>query len=181
MRRMLVITFVLLAGVRDVAGTVLLPADVGDLAREARTIARGRVVAVEGRWSDDRRAIETLVTLDVETYLKGPLGGTLQFKVPGGRLGRFRRIVVGAPDFAVDQRVVVFLGVQGPSIPYVLGYSQGVFRVSRAVDGAAWTVTPAPLWPAATASTVVRGDPARRQMSLADFEQRVRTLAGGAR
>lgn len=181
MRRTLVMTLALAACAHDLRGTVLLPADVGELAREARTIARGRVVAVDGRWTEDRRAIETLVTLDVETYLKGPLGATLQFKVPGGRLGRYQRIVVGAPDFAVDQRVVVFLGAQGPSIPHILGFSQGVFRVSPASDGATWIVTPSPMWPATTTSTVVRGDTARRPTSLADFEQRVRILAGGAR
>src|SRR5438874_13804364 len=57
MRRTLVIALALVASTRDVRGTVLLPADVGELAREARTIARGRVTAVEGRWTDDRRAI----------------------------------------------------------------------------------------------------------------------------
>jgi hypothetical protein len=161
--------------------TVLLPADVGDLAREARTIARGRVVAVQGRWTDDRRSIETLVTLEVETYLKGSLGATLQFAVPGGRLGRYQRIVIGAPDFAVDQRVIVFLGGQGPSLPFVLGFSQGVFRVSPSADGLSSVVTPSPLFPATATTAVVRGDPARRTTSLADFEQRVRSLAGGAR
>jgi len=53
---------------------VLVSSDVGSLARDARAIARGRVVSVEGRLTDDRRGIETLVTLDVDTYLKGALG-----------------------------------------------------------------------------------------------------------
>ena len=35
--------------------TVLLPADLGELSREARAIARGRVVAVDAQWTDDRR------------------------------------------------------------------------------------------------------------------------------
>jgi hypothetical protein len=97
--------------------TVVVGADLGELARDARAIARGRVVAVDAQWTADRRTIETLVTLEVESYLKGALGGTVQFLVPGGSLGRFRSIVVGAPEFSVDERVVVFLGAQGPSIP----------------------------------------------------------------
>jgi hypothetical protein len=163
-----------------VHATVVVPADLGELSRDARAIARGRVAAVDGRWTDDRRTIETIVTLEVESYLKGALGSTLQFRVPGGDLGRYRSIVVGAPAFAVDQHVIVFLGASGPMIPYVLGLNQGVYRVARADDRSAWLVTPPPVLPSA-AGRVVRGDAARRPLALADFEQQVRALAGGAR
>jgi len=160
--------------------TVVLPADLGDLAREARSIARGRIAAVDAQWSDDRRTIETLVTLEVDVYLKGALGPTVLFRVPGGAVGRYRRIFVGAPEFAVDQHVIVFLGAQGPSVPYIIGLSQGVFRLLDS-DRTGWIVTPPPVLPAAAVLGVVRGDPARRSMPLADFEQRVRALAGGGR
>lgn len=165
--------------------TTVIPAELGELAADAVAIARGRVTAVDGRWTDDRRAIETIVTLDVDAYLKGGLGATVQFRVPGGLLGRFRSIVVGAPRFAVDDRVIVFLGTRGPMIPYVVGFNQGVYRVVRdaAVSGAVWRVTPPPL-PAATSETaikIVRGDPARVPVRLDDFEARVRALVGGAR
>jgi hypothetical protein len=161
--------------------TVLIGADLGELARDARAIARGRVAAVDAQWTADRRTIETLVTLEVDSYLKGALGATVQFRVPGGSLGRFRSIVVGAPQFAVDDRVVVFLGARGPSVPYVVGFSQGVFRVVRSGDGSTWLVTPAILPSPAGAVTIVRGDPQRQPLPLNDFEQRVRALAGGAR
>jgi hypothetical protein len=157
--------------------TVLLPADLGDLSREARTIARGRVVDVESRWTDDRRRIETLVTLEAGAHLKGPPGATVQFRVPGGRLGRYRSIVIGAPEFAVGQHVIVFLSGGGPAVPHVLGLSQGVFRLVRA--GESWVVTPPPVLPVAGGvKRIVRGDPARRPIALADFEREVRTLAG---
>jgi hypothetical protein len=162
--------------------TVVLPADLGDLVREARSIARGTIAAVDTRWSDDQRAIETIVTLAVDTYLKGPLGASVQFRVPGGTFGRYRRVVVGAPEFEVGQRVVVFLGAQGPSVPYVLGLGQGVFRIVPNADGSTPLVTPPPLLASpATAGIVTRGDPSRRPVPLADFEQRVRQLAGGVR
>jgi len=35
------------------------------------------------------RSIDTLVTLDVAEYLKGSWGSPLQFRVPGGELGRY--------------------------------------------------------------------------------------------
>jgi hypothetical protein len=163
--------------------TVLIPADLGELSRDALTIARGRVAALDPQWTEDRGTIETIVTLEVESYLKGGLGSTLRFRVPGGELGRFRSVVVGAPSFAVDQRVVVFLGAHGPSVPHLLGMSQGVFRVSRAPDNSGWLVTSPVMLPAAGGVTtrVVRGDPARRALALGDFEQTVRALAGGAK
>jgi len=180
--RTLIICGMLLALNLPARATVLIPADLAELSRDARAIARGRVAAVDSQWTEDRGTIETIVTLAVETYLKGALGPTLRFRVPGGELGRFRSIVVGAPAFAVDQRVVVFLGARGPSVPYVLGLSQGVFRVVRALDNSGWFVTPPPILPAVAgivaAGPVVRGDPSRRALPLADFELRVRALAG---
>ena len=66
--------------------TVLVPTDLAELARDAQVIARGQVVAVDAQWTDDRRTIETVVTLEAESYLKGERGRTLQFKVPGGTM-----------------------------------------------------------------------------------------------
>jgi hypothetical protein len=109
------------------------------------------------------------VTLQVDSYLKGELGDTVTFRVPGGRLGRLRSIVVGAPRFERDQQVIVFLGNRGPSIPHVLGLGQGVYRVARTGD--AWMVTPPALVGTTVVQPVVRGDRARRPLTLEAFEQ----------
>ena len=162
--------------------TVLIPADLGELSRDALAIAHGRVAALDAQWTEDRGTIETIVTLEVDSYLKGSLGSTLRVRVPGGELGRFRSVVVGAPEFAVDERVVVFLGARGPSVPHVLGMNQGVFRVSRAADHSGWIVTSPVMLPATGGAVrVVRGDPSRRALALGDFEQTVRALAGGVK
>jgi hypothetical protein len=50
----------------------------------------------------------------------------------------------------------------------------------RAADDS-WVVSPPPALAGAAAVRVVRGDPSRRPVPLADFEQQVRTLAGAAR
>jgi len=173
---------VLLALTLPVRATLLIPADLAELSRDASAIVRGRVAALDPQWTEDRGTIETIVTLEVERYIKGAFGPALRFRVPGGDLGRFRSIVVGAPEFALDQRVVVFLGARGPSVPYVLGLSQGVFRVVRAEDDSGWLVTPPAMLPAAAGAVrIVRGDPSRRALPLDDFEQRVRALAGGTK
>jgi hypothetical protein len=161
------------------SATLVIPANLGELSRDALTIARGRVVALDARWTDDHRRVETVVTLEAESYLKGAFGPVLQFRIPGGRLGRYRSLMVGAPEFVPGQRVVVFLAARGPALPFVVGLSQGVFRVVP--SGGGWLVTPPVMLPGPGGSAhLVRGDPARRPLPLADFERQVRALTGAA-
>lgn len=155
--------------------TTLLPADLGELSRDARVIVRGQVVSLDATWTADHRGIETLVTLQSEAYLKGQFGSSVQFRIPGGRLGRFQSIMVGAPQFVVGQHVIVFLGTRGPSVPYVLGLSQGVFRLAKGSTG--WLVTPPAILAAGHQGPIVRGDLSRRPLPLADFERQVRLLS----
>ena len=124
---------------RDAGATVRLAASLPELASDAFAIARGVITATRGQWTDDHRMIETVVTLDVETYLKGRLGSTVQFRTVGGTLGRYRNVVVGAPQFAVGQHVVVFLAARGPAVPHVLGMRndsamQATIDFSKIVD-----------------------------------------------
>jgi hypothetical protein len=178
--RILTVGSVLLILSAPARATVLVGADLGELSHDAIAIARGTVVAVTPRWTDNHRTIETVVTLSVERYLKGSLGNTVDFLVPGGEFGRFRNIVVGAPAFAVDEHVVVFLGARGPSVPYVLGLNQGVFRIGRAATG--WVITSSAFYLSSSTSVpIMRGDVQRRPVDLAEFEQRVRRLVGGGR
>ncbi len=172
------ISFLLAAGAR---ATTLVPASLGELTRDAHAVALGRVAAVDGRWSDDHRSIETLVTLSVDSYLKGTFGRTVQFTVPGGSLGRYRTIFVGAPQFAVDERVVVFLAASGPALPHLVGFTQGVFRVLRSPDAPGWIVKPSPALPASALTGLLGGDRGRTALTLDDFAKQVRALAGRER
>jgi len=181
MRVICVLNLMLAAAAASAGATTIVPADLGELSRDAVAIVHGRIADVRSQWTEDRGTVETIVTLEVEDYLKGSLGAMVRFRVPGGELGRYRTIVVGAPEFAVDQHVVVFLGARGPTVPHIVGFNQGVFRVTRAADDSGWVVSPPPSAAGATAVRVVRGDPARRPVPLAAFEQQVRTLAGAAR
>lgn len=164
---------------RPVSATVLIPTDLRDLSRDASTIVRGRVASVTARWTDDRRGVETLVTLAVEAALKGTSGDVITFRVPGGRLGRLRSLVLGAPQFADGDHVIVFLGNRGPSVPHVIGLGQGVYRVVAQRTGS--IVTPPVLVGTGFARPVARGDRDRRPLPLAAFEQQVSLLAGEGR
>ena len=181
MRFIGVVSVMSLVAFTSAQATTIVPADLGELSRDAVAIARGRVVDVRSQWTEDRGSVETIVTLEVETYLKGNLGATVRFKVPGGELGRYRTTFVGAPDFVVDQRVVVFLGAHGPTVPHIVGFNQGVFRITRSQDEAGWVVAPPPNVAGPTTLRIVRGDATRRPVPLAEFEQQVRTLAGAGR
>jgi hypothetical protein len=150
--------------------TVLVPGDLGDIARGAAVIVRGTVVDVRSGWMDGRHRVSTTVTLQVAESFKGGLSGRVSFQVPGGVVGRYRSVTIGAPSFNQGEEVIVCLGAQPPALPYVLGLSQGVFRVRRdAASGQRLVTTPVLLADPSTATTVQRGDPARRAMSLDQF------------
>ena len=162
------------AGVR---AAVILPADLATLVSGARAVVHGHVVAVEPRWVEGRRRIESLVTLSVEEYLKGNLGDEVTFKVPGGQMGPYRSFMVGAPSFAEGDEVVVFLSAQqGPTIPWISGFNQGVFRVVEKGTGVKMVLPGVSLAPDEGGRQVVRGDPARQRIALAAFADRVRAL-----
>jgi hypothetical protein len=157
---------------------VVLPADLDDLVRGARAIVYGRVTSVHAELAGDRRHIDTIVSLEASTYLKGDFGPQVTFRVPGGEMGRYRSVIVGAPTFAPGDEVVLFLGARGPSVPYVLGLSQGVFRVARDERTGDRRVVPSPFVGAGSEpQRVSRGDPARRPVPLPEFIALVRDLA----
>ena len=97
--------------------TTLLPAEFREIVGNSQIIAYGRVVDAVPELSDDRKRIETVVTFDVGTYLKGGPGETLTFRVPGGQIGRYRSVMVGAPVFESGDEAVLFLTQREDEIP----------------------------------------------------------------
>jgi hypothetical protein len=175
--RRLVLFFMLLAS--PAAATVYVPVDFREMVTASHAIVHGRVVDVRAEVTDDRLRVVSYVTLAVDERLKGTVGESITFRVPGGQVGRFRRIIVGAPQFDRGDEVVVFLSARGPSIPYVFGLSQGVYRVARAADGTRVVTPPAMMARGAGAERVVRGDPARRPLPLSTFTRDVRAIVEG--
>jgi hypothetical protein len=156
--------------------TVILPASLEELVTGARAIVHGHVVVTEPRWADGHRQIETLVTVRAEEYLKGDLGGEVTFKVPGGQMGPYRRVVVGAPTFREGDEVVVFLNAQGPAVPWISGLNQGVFRVAQNAAGVKVVIPGVSLTADENAPGVTR-QPLQERLALRVFNVQVRALA----
>jgi hypothetical protein len=162
--------------VAPVAATVLAPADLTELVTSAQVIVHGRVAAVEARLTSDRRTIETFVTLETADYFKGNYGLEVTFKTPGGQLGPYRSFMVGAPTFRQGEEVVVFLAGRGPSVPWIVGLNQGVYRVRTDAAGARMVMPGQRLARGDVPERVVRGAASGAPMPLAAFGEQVRTL-----
>jgi hypothetical protein len=164
--------------------TVLVPAEFREIVSGSQIIVHGRVAEVRGEWTDDRRRIDTIVTLDAGSYLKGGPGERVTFRVPGGTIGRYRTLMVGAPEFRAGDEVVLFLKANGPSVAHVFGLSQGVFRVRRdARTRQRMVVPPALMAQRETPQKVTRGATDRRPVALSAFQAQVRAAlaTGGVR
>ena len=177
MRRFAATLLISVALVSSLDATTVLPLSFTQLVNESSSIVFGRVVDVRGQWSDDRRFIESVVSIDVMRGIKGGAGEQVSFTIPGGQLGRYVNVIPGAPTFAIGDVAVVFLTSRGARLPITTGFTQGVYRAQR--DGAGdWQVMPPVI---DTQGRIVRGDPRRKALSLTAFEASVKGAMVAAR
>lgn len=182
MRRFVALVAVLLLATAAARATVLIPVEFREVVTSSQIIVYGRVADTHAEWTADRREIETIVTFEVGTYLKGGPAGTVTFRVPGGQIGRYKNVMIGAPEFRAGEEAVLFLTANGPSIARVFGLNQGVFRVR--IDpqtGRRIVVRPPLLARGDAAERVTRGAPERKSLDLDAFAAEVRSVMGAAR
>lgn len=178
-RLILAFALILLVHV-TVSATTFAPTDFRDLVTGAAAIVHGRVTAARSDWADGRAHIDTFVTIEIEQYLKGNLGPSLEIRVPGGELGRYRDIVVGAPKLAIGDDVILFLSTRGGGPPHVLGLMLGVFRVRH--DGGQTFVSPAPAMATdGTSRRIVKGSRAQAPVAMASFVADIAEAIASAR
>jgi hypothetical protein len=168
-----------LAAATQITATVFLPADFTTVVTESEVIVHGRVTAVTSMLVGPRRTIESFVTLEVIDGLKGVSTRAVTFRVPNGQVGRYRRILVGAPEFAEGDEAFVFLEGRAPAVPTLFGLSQGVYRVAR--SNGRTVVAPPVMARGTAAERVVRGDPARAPIDIDLFAREVRSVLGRVR
>lgn len=163
--------------------TVIVPIEFRELVTTTPVIVHGRVTDVRSAFADGRRSVDTFVTVAADEYLKGDLGEHVTFRVPGGEIGRYRTVFVGAPGFARGDEVVLFLRTPRAAWPFIVGLNQGAYRVvadratGRRMVTAPIVMSGGPEEPA----RVVRGAPARRPLPIETFREVVRdVIAQGA-
>jgi hypothetical protein len=162
---------------RSAGAMVYVAVDLPTLVADARAVAVGHVVVVAPRWTEGRRGIETLVTLEVSEYLKGNLGREVTVAVPGGQIGPYLSVMPGVPRLAEGDDVVLFIADGIGDLPHIVALGQGVYRVvTDAASGARFVVPELPSGSAVAGTKVVRGDLARRPAPLDQFRARVRAL-----
>lgn len=165
-----------------IGATVLVPAEFREIVAGSETIAYTRVVDVRPEWAEGRRQINTIVTADVIASYKGETVRTLSFRVPGGQIGRYRSITIGAPVFSRGDEAVLFLQNGDGDVAHVFGLNQGVFRVR--VDqrsGRRIVVRPALMASGDGPERVVRGAASRRAVDLDAFGAQVRAAMAAPR
>jgi hypothetical protein len=157
--------------------TVILPAEFREVVAGSTIIAHVQIADVRPEWADGRRRIDSLVTATVVSYFKGTAAAeTISFKVPGGELGRYRSITIGAPTFRPGEEAVLFLTAAGGSL-HVFGLNQGVFRVRPdPVSGRRMVVSPVLMAASEAPERVIRGAASRRPVALEDFGAQVRRV-----
>jgi hypothetical protein len=157
------------------AAVTVAPLSFEQLIHASSAVVYGRVTSVRAQWSEDRRHVESVVTVEVLKGLKGSAPEAMSFTVPGGQLGRYVNLIPGAPSFSEGDLAVVFLMARGPRLPVTTGFTQGIYRVRRGQAGEL-LVQP----PAVTTGRIVRGDVNRKPVPLAAFESSVRAIASAA-
>ncbi len=79
------------------------------LTQSSSNAVQGKVTKIESFWNKNQTAIYTRVILTREKALKGSLPDEVVVFLPGGTVDGRTTIVIGAPEFKLDQEVVLFL------------------------------------------------------------------------
>jgi hypothetical protein len=184
MPRIYVLVTLLFCLAIPLGATVILPAEFGEIVAGSQIIVHGRVIDVRSEWVDGRNHIDSLVTIQPSTFYRGSPVATITFRTPGGQVGRYKSVTVGAPEFLRGDEAVLFLRGSAPAIPSVFGLNQGVFRVRVDARGQRSVILPALIARGAAPELIVRGARERRPLSLEQFGAQVRSVLlqqGGAR
>ena len=94
---------------------------------KATQVVRGRISNCEGAYRGSM--IYTQCTVEILETLKGTPATQTRISVPGGRVGRIRQSIAGAPQFRVGSEYILFLWTSPSGFTQIMGLSQGKFEV----------------------------------------------------
>jgi hypothetical protein len=119
-----------------VSATTFVPLDQDELAAISDAAVIGSVVEILSGRDVTTGEIHTDIAIEVEDVLFGEVEGSpIVLRQAGGRVGDDEEWVYGAPSFALDERVLVFLSAAGDGSYRTTGMALGKFAVRSAADG----------------------------------------------
>ncbi len=115
------------------SATSVLPLTFDDLVTRATTIVRCDVVDVRAEWRErrDDRAIVTVVTIRVQSVLKGSSGNMVRLDFLGGAVDDTSLRVAGMPSFAVGDQAFLFIDGTGAALSPLVGFGLGRFAIQH--------------------------------------------------
>lgn len=111
--------------------TTLEQLTLDDMARESTAIVRAKVTG--SRAATRSGNVYTYFQLQVVESWKGQ--GVAEVAVPGGAADGIRQTVSGAPQLKPGQEYVLFLWTSRSGLTQLIGFSQGMFKVSGESSG----------------------------------------------
>ena len=122
---------ILLAGTGRAGATTLLRMDLPEIVNRADRVVHARAVDKKVYWDQAGRNIYTDTTFEVldEAKGRGPKRFTVSFI--GGRIDPVEVTVEGTPAFAIGEEVLLFTSARPDGKKNLVGFSQGVMRVSE--------------------------------------------------
>ncbi len=133
-RALLFATCFALCAAPRLEATSVKPMSMREIADLSAQVCWATVTSTTPRWSNDHRAIETVVQLTDVEFLKG--NGPQQFEwiIPGGTMDGMTMQLAGAPSFVAGERWMLCLLPQWKTHPCT-GIWQGAFRVEQGEHG----------------------------------------------
>jgi len=179
LRTLCVLGVAVLVGGTSLVATISVPAEFREIVSDAGLIVRGRITDVRGVVVPGA-GVDSIATVAIETVLKGSAADFVSVRVPGGDVGRYRHVMVGAPTLRAGERAVFFLWRGGDNTWRPVGLSMGIYRVKSDPQTGQPVVNP-PLVVGRTTSVgrVVRGDTRRKLLPIQEFESLVRLVIAG--
>ena len=162
--------------VAPIAATVTVPTEFREIVADASVILRGHITDIRASVEPDR-GVETVGTIGVDEVLKGTPGEFISIRVPGGTVGRYRWIMVGAPSLQLGDQGLFFLKQDAAGAWRPVGLAMGIYRIQLKLGTGPLVIDPALASGLTTpAGPVVRGSAARRWLALPEFESLVRVV-----
>ncbi|MDE3168008.1 MAG: hypothetical protein KGN36_19560 [Acidobacteriota bacterium] len=165
-------------GLIPARGATLERLSMDDLIVKSTAIVRGTVGQTWTAYSG--KDIYTHYKVQVRETYKGPAQGWVEITVPGGAIGALHQTVAGSPTLTAGEDYVFFLWTSKVGVTWIMGLTQGLFRLSAAADPTASRGASGELMLDPATARPVKDAPV--SLKLSDLRGRIasRLNAGGA-